>query len=43
MVSSVKVGLVAAFAVIGVVTLLGAVLYIRFKDLFTEKKEEDPS
>ena len=34
---------IAAFAVIGIVTLLGAVLYIRFKDLFTEKKEEDPS
>ena len=34
---------IAAFAVIGVVTLLGAVLYIRFKDLFTAKKEEAPS
>ena len=33
---------IAAFAVIGVVMLSGAVLYIRFKDLFTEKKD-DPS
>ena len=28
---------IAAFAVIGVVILLGALLYIRFKDLFAEK------
>ena len=33
---------ITAFAAIGVVMLSGAVLYIRFKDLFTEKKD-DPS
>lgn len=31
---------IMAFAVIGVVMLFGAVLYIRFKDLFTEKKDD---
>ncbi|MBO4491892.1 MAG: DUF2339 domain-containing protein [Lentisphaeria bacterium] len=30
---------IAAFALIGIVMLSGAVLYIRFKDLFTEKKD----
>ena len=32
---------IAAFAAIGVVMLLGAVLYIRFRDLFTEEKKEE--
>ena len=31
---------IAAFAAIGVVMLSGAVLYIRFRDLFTEKKDD---
>ena len=34
---------IAAFAVIGVVILLGAVLYIRFRELFTENGKDDPA